>query len=78
MQNLEKLNEQLKKSGKADKLKSLADSENGRAISRMLDAEAVEQAAKKGDAAALQSILSSVLSTEEGRRLAEEIKNAMR
>lgn len=78
MQNLERINEQLKKSGKAEKLKSLADSEDGKALSRMLDAEAVERAAKNGDAAALQSILSSVLNTDEGRRLAESIKNAMR
>ena len=78
MQNLEKINEQLKKSGKADKLKSLAESDDGRALSRMLDAEAVEKAAKNGDAAALQSILNNVLNTDEGRRLAESIKNAMR
>lgn len=78
MQNLEKINEQLKKSGKADKLKSIAESEDGKALSRILDASAVEQAAKSGDAAALQSILSAVLGTDEGRRLAETVKNAMR
>ena len=78
MQNLEKINEQLKKSGKADKLKSLADSEDGKALSRILDVGAVERAAKSGDAAALQSILNNVLSTDEGRRLAESIKDAMR
>lgn len=78
MQNLERINEQIKKSGKADKLKSLAESEDGKALSRMLDASAVEQAAKSGDAAALQNILNAVLGTEEGRRLAESIKNAMR
>ncbi len=78
MQNLEKINEQLKKSGRADKLKSIAESEDGKALSRMLDAGAVEQAAKSGDTAALQSILNAVLGTDEGRRLAESIKNAMR
>lgn len=78
MQNLEKINERLKNSGKADKLKSLAESDEGKAVSRMLDAEAVERAARSGDAAALQNILNNVLNTDEGRRLAESIKNAMR
>ena len=78
MQNLERINEQLKNSGKAEKLKSLADSDEGKALSRMLDAEAVERAARSGDAAALRNILDNVLNTDEGRRLAESIKNAMR
>lgn len=78
MQNLEKINERLKNSGKADKLKSLAESDEGKAVGRMLDAEAVERAARSGDAAALQNILNNVLNTDEGRRLAESIKNAMR
>ena len=38
-----------------------------------LDAEAVEKAARSGDAAALQSILTQVLATEEGRALAEQL-----
>lgn len=78
MQNLERINDQLKNSGKAEKLKSLADSDEGKALSRMLDAEAVERAARSGDAAALRNILDNVLNTDEGRRLAESIKNAMR
>ena len=56
---------------------SLADSAEGRAVSRMLDPAAVEKAAQSGDTAALQSILSDVLSTDEGKRLAERLKKAM-
>ena len=67
----------VRKSGKKDRLKSLADSAEGRAVSRMLDPAAVEKAAKSGDTAALQSILSDVLSTDEGKRLAERLKKAM-
>ena len=77
MNDLEKLGEQLSKSGKSDKLKSLADSADGKAVSRMVVSEAVQKAAKSGDMAALQNILRGVLSTDEGKRLAESLKKAM-
>ena len=77
MLDLERVNAEIEKSGKKDRLKSLADSAEGRAVSRMLDPAAVEKAAKSGDTAALQSILSDVLSTDEGKRLAERRKKAM-
>ena len=77
MLDLERVNAKIEKSGKKDRLKSLADSAEGRAVSRMLDPAAVERAAKSGDTAALQSILSDVLSTDEGKRLAERLKKAM-
>ena len=73
MLDLERVNAEIEKSGKKDRLKSLADSAEGRAVSRMLDPAAVEKAAKSGDTAALQSILSDVLSTDEGKRLAERL-----
>ncbi|MCI6972851.1 MAG: hypothetical protein MR903_02760 [Clostridiales bacterium] len=77
MLDLERVNAEIEKSGKKDRLKSLADSAEGRAVSRMLDPAAVEKAAKSGDTAALQSILSDVLSTDEGKRLAERLKKAI-
>lgn len=77
MKDLEKLGAELNKSGKGEKLKSIADSAEGKAISRMVDSARVEQAAKSGDTAALRDILSQVLSTDEGRRLAEKLKKAM-
>ena len=77
MLDLERVNAEIEKSGKKDRLKSLADSAEWRAVSRMLDPAAVEKAAKSGDTAALQSILSDVLSTDEGKRLAERLKKAM-
>lgn len=78
MQELEKLGQELSRSGKGDKLKSLADSADGMAVSRMLDPAAVEKAAKSGDMAALKSMLSRVLSTDEGKRLADSIQKAMK
>ena len=74
----EKIGKELHRQGKTEKLKSLADSEEGRAVSQMVDADAVRKAAINGDAAALRTILSQVLSTSEGRKLAESLKNAMK
>ena len=42
-----------------------------------IDAGAVEHAAKSGDAAALKSILTQVLSTPEGKALAQQVQKAM-
>lgn len=77
MKDLENLGRRLEQSGKSDKLRQLADSADGKAVSRMVDAEEIGKAAKSGDMAALQDILRGVLSTEEGKRLAENLKKAM-
>ena len=77
MQNLENISRELQRSGKAQDLRTLAESEDGQKLSRMLDGKTVEQAAKSGDQAALRSMLSQVLSTQEGRRLAERIQKLM-
>ena len=77
LNDFEKIGRELQRQGKTEKLKSLADSEEGKAVSRMIDAEAVQKAAKSGDAAALKTILSQVLSTSEGQRLAESLRKAM-
>lgn len=77
MKDLENLGRRLEQSGKSDKLRQLADSADGEAVSRMVDAEKIGKAAKSGDMAALQDILRGVLSTEEGKRLAENLKKAM-
>ena len=77
MKDLERLGEELSRSGKGERLKSLADTAEGKAVSRMVDQEKLERAAKSGDTAALKDILSQVLSTDEGKRLAEKLKKAM-
>ena len=70
--------DELEKSGKADKLRELADSEDCRALGAMLDAAAVAKAVAKGDGEAINGILRQVLSTEEGRRVAQKINEAMK
>lgn len=73
MQELEKMGKALFTGQKGENLRTLMESDTGRALEQKLDAEAVEKAARSGDAAALQSILTQVLATEEGRALAEQL-----
>ncbi len=77
MKNIERIGEELRKSGRSDELVKLAQSPDGKAVSRLVDADAVGRAAKSGDTEALWDILRGVLSTEEGRRLAESLRKAM-
>lgn len=77
MKDLDKLGNELKKSGKSEALMNLAESPDGKAVGRLVDAESVRKAAKSGDMAALQDILRGVLSTDEGKRLAEGLRKAM-
>lgn len=58
-------------------LGALADSPEGKALAAQLDGNALRAAAEKGDAAALQETLRRVLSTEEGKRLAEKVRKAV-
>lgn len=78
MANLEALGKELERRGKTGDLKRLAESADGRKLGQMIDARAVEQAARSGDAAALSALLRSVLSTEEGRRLARQAENLLK
>lgn len=77
MKDFERIGRELERRGKTDSIKSIAESEDGQRIGRMLDAEAVERAARSGDAAAMRSILGQILGTDEGKRLAESIRKMM-
>ena len=78
MQNFEQLGKELERRGKTDGLRALAESEDGARLAKMLDAGKLEQAAKAGDGEALRKMLGTVLSTDEGKRLAEGIRNLMK
>lgn len=72
--DFEKLERELKgKSG----LNALAKTPEGRAIASQLDDDALRTAAKNGDTAALQDALRRVLSTPEGKALAEKVQKAV-
>ena len=76
--DIEKITGELEKNGKAEKLRELADSDDCRALGAMLDAAAVAKAASSGDGEAIKGILRQVLSTEEGKRIAQKISEAMK
>ena len=77
MQNFEEIGRELERQGKTDKIKKLAESDDGLRLSHMVDTQAIEKAAKTGDGDAIRNMLSQVLGTEEGRRLAENVRKLM-
>ena len=77
MRNFENIRQEVERSGKSAELSALAQSADGEKLSAMLDGEKLQRAAQTGDAASLRAMLGTVLSTEEGRRLAANIKKLM-
>lgn len=77
MQNFEQLGRELELRGKKRELEALAASEDSRRLAAMLDTAGIKEAAKAGDQDRLRAMLGTVLSTEEGRRLAEGIRSMM-
>ena len=75
--NFEDVGQELMRRGKTDDIKKLAESEDGQKLRGMIDAEKLRQAAGSGDSKALQEMLSAVLSTAEGRRLAENVRKML-
>lgn len=78
MKSFEELGRELERRGKTEDIKRIAESEDGQRLGRMVDAGDVERAARAGDSAALQEMLRRVLSTDEGRRLAENVRKMMK
>ena len=78
MPNFEALGKELERRGKTEDLKRLAESADGQRLGRMIDAQAVEQAARSGDSAALSALLRGILSTDEGKRLAKSVEDLMK
>ena len=78
MQNFEELGRELERRGKTERLKALSETDDVQKLGKMIDPAAIERAAKSGDGAALKSLLSSVLSTDEGRRLAQSVQQMMK
>ena len=61
-----------------DALKAATQSAEGQKLMRQIDPAALEQAAKHGDTAQLKAILSQVLSSPEGKSLAQKVERAVR
>ncbi|MBQ9685546.1 MAG: hypothetical protein IJV41_03215 [Oscillospiraceae bacterium] len=77
MQSFEQLSRELEKRGKGDALRKLAESPEGQRLAGTLDAAALEQAVKRGDAESLRRQLAAALGSEDGRRLADSIRRAL-
>ena len=76
MQSFEELSRELARRGKTEKLRALADSAAGKALTASLDAGTVSAAAG-GDAASMRALLEGVLGSPEGRRLLEDVQRLM-
>lgn len=72
-----KYSQELLNGKNAETLKKLADGEDGRRVASLVDMKQLEAAAQSGNTAALGTMLSQILSTPEGRRLAEQVKKAV-
>lgn len=77
MQDWGSLEKELRRSGREEALKKLADSSDARRVAGTLDAEAVRRAAQRGDAEALKQLLGGALATEEGKRLALQLRQLL-
>lgn len=78
MKNLEDMERRLVQSGKADKVRAIADSKDGQNLLKKLDAGKVERAVQSGDSEALRNILMDALRTGEGQRIAKQLEQTMR
>ena len=77
MQELEKMAQELRRRGKTEGIRALADSADGQRLGSMIDGKEAERALRTGDSAALQQLLRGVLGTDEGRRLAAQLQSLM-
>lgn len=76
MGKLEELQRQLERQGKTGGLAALAGSEDGKRLERQLDS-ALLQRAQQGDGDALRQLLTQVLASGEGQRLAAQVRQLM-
>ena len=77
MRDLERVERELRRQGKGAALQKLADSADGQALQKMLDSQTVRRAAEGGDSAAIRRMLGTVLGSDEGRRLAQQIQDLL-
>jgi len=73
----EKLARELERSGKSEALRRLGSSAEGKRLEGMIDGAALQKAFQSGDAASLQKMLGALLSTPEGKALAEDVSKIM-
>lgn len=77
MKDLDALKQELARDGRLQRLQAIADSTDGQRFADAFDAQKIEQAVRTGDTELLRQILTQVLSTDAGQRLAGKVKDAM-
>ena len=73
----EKLARELEKDGRGEALRRLGSSAEGKRFERMIDGEALQKALQSGNTASLRKMLGALLSTPEGKALAEDVGRIM-
>jgi hypothetical protein len=77
MLEIERQGSALLSGAEGERLKKLAESAEAQAVGRIVDTDALKAAAQTGDAEALKTMLTKVLSTDEGKRLAARLGGIM-
>ena len=78
MKDFSQLSSQLQKGPGGEKLRQVMESAEGQAIAKTLDTAQLERAVKSGDSGAMKAILAQVLSSPDGRALAQKVQQAMK
>lgn len=71
------LSKEMKNKKTMQTVKRLAESEDVAALAKTIDQNALRSAAEKHNPEVMRAVLQQLLSTEEGRRLAQKVKAAM-
>lgn len=77
MKNFDEMQRAVLESGKGDRVQALAESRDGQALLKKLDADRVERVLQSGDSGAVRGLLMEVLRTGEGQRIAKQLEQIM-
>ena len=77
MTDAEKLAKELGGDGRGERLRRLASTAEGKGLERVIDGAALAKAFRSGDAAALRNLFDTLLSTAEGKKLADDVGRIM-
>lgn len=77
MKDFGSMQKALKNSGKAGEIMAAISPEDGKKLEAMVDKKALEKAVSDGDMKSMENMLRQVLSTGEGRALAQKISGIM-
>ena len=72
------LNEMKRMAGSSGALREAAQSAEAQKLLKELDGEGIERALQRGDTAALSAAFAKMLSTPEGKSLAERVQKAVK